>query len=108
MVAPQERSTPAGEQETLLGRICSREMKERRQTPCEHKQTPLQCLCGIILSGIHWSTADGAAPLLQIAAGCCSGWWAERAWGSRPGHWAAEGHRGYGAVDGRSPRGVVV
>lgn len=46
--------------------------------------------------------------LLQIAAVCCSGWQAVRAWVSRPGRWTAGGHRGGGAVGGESPPGAVV
>lgn len=73
MVAPQGRLTPAGEQETPLGRICSREIKQRifshavyqmvNTVQSDHvqsmvllvEQTP-QSLCSIILSCINWST----------------------------------------------------
>lgn len=51
---------------------------------------------------------DGVGSLLQIAAVCCNGWRAVRAWVSRPGRWAAGSHKGCGAAGGGSPLGVAV
>lgn len=74
-----------------------------------NRQVSETVFVNLVLSSIvAVSGVDGVGPLLQIAAVCCSGWPAARAWVSRPGHWAAGSHRGCGAADGRSPLGAVV